>query len=153
MQTTNILRLNTQPLTTTFQCLQNHRIVTNMRVLAFILLAISSSNSAFTPAVHPHFLAKHQLIETTLFDSNEKEPTIDQSPTEAGSHEELLYALGVNLARQLGDIRPLVENGEELTFVAKGLLDAVIGRLSEEGQIALLKERTDDLNSLITDRA
>lgn len=86
-------------------------------------------------------------------DPNRKEPTIDKPPTEPGSHEELMYTLGVNLARQLGDIRPLVENGEELTFVAKGLLDAVIGRLSEEGQVALLSSRRSDLNTLITLRA
>lgn len=123
-----------------------------MRLLAFILLVLFPTTSAFTPAAQ--FLTKnHQLTESPLFSSNEKEPTITESPTQPGTHEELLYALGVNLARQLGDIRPLVENGEELTFVAKGLLDAVIGRLSEEGQIALLKERQNDLNSLITERA
>jgi len=64
-----------------------------------------------------------------------------------------MYTLGVNLARQLGDIRPLVENGEELTLVAKGLLDTVIGRLSEEGQVALLQSRRNDLNAMITERA
>jgi len=64
-----------------------------------------------------------------------------------------MYALGVNLARQLGDIKPLVNNGEELTQVARGLLDAVIGRLSEEGQVVLLKARTADLNAMITERA
>jgi len=64
-----------------------------------------------------------------------------------------MYTLGVNLARQLGDIKPLVNTGEELSLVAKGLLDAVIGRLSEEGQISLLQARTADLNSLITERA
>jgi FKBP-type peptidyl-prolyl cis-trans isomerase FklB len=95
-------------------------------------------------------------LKTTLqmsSDPDRKEPTIDKAPTEPGSHEELMYTLGVNLARQLGDVRPLVENGEELTFVAKGLLDAVVGRLSEEGQISLLTSRRDDLNQLITDRA
>lgn len=48
---------------------------------------------------------------------------------EPGSHDELMYALGVNLARQLGDVRPLVKSGDELASVAKGLLDTVIGRL------------------------
>jgi FKBP-type peptidyl-prolyl cis-trans isomerase len=86
-------------------------------------------------------------------DPDRKEPTIDKAPTEPGTHEELMYTLGVNLARQLGDVRPLVENGEELTFVAKGLLDAVIGRLTEEAQIGLLSSRRDDLNTLITERA
>ena len=88
-------------------------------------------------------------------DKNEdgREPIIDQAPTEPGSHSELMYALGVNLARQLGDIRPLVENGQELTFVAKGLLDTVVGRLSEEGQVTLLQRRRNDLNQMITERA
>ena len=45
-----------------------------------------------------------------------------------------MYALGVNLARQLGDIRPLVENSQELTQLARGLLDAAVGKLDEEGQ-------------------
>lgn len=86
-------------------------------------------------------------------ESEQTEPVVARPPTEPGSHEELMYALGVNLARQLGDIKPLVNTGEELTFVAKGLLDAVIGRLSDEGQISLLQQRTADLNNLITDRA
>lgn len=86
-------------------------------------------------------------------ESEATEPVVGIAPTEPGSHEELMYALGVNLARQLGDIKPLVNSGEELTFVAKGLLDAVIGRLSEEGQIILLQQRTADLNNLITERA
>jgi hypothetical protein len=64
-----------------------------------------------------------------------------------------MYALGVNLARQLGDVRPLVADGEELASVAKGLLDTVIGRLSDEGQRTLLGRRGMDLNELITERA
>lgn len=72
---------------------------------------------------------------------------------EPGSHDELMYALGVNLARQLGDVRPLVESGDELASVAKGLLDTVIGRLSEDGQRNLLAQRGHDLNDLISARA
>jgi hypothetical protein len=64
-----------------------------------------------------------------------------------------MYALGVNLARQLGDIRPLMENSAELTQVARGLLDTVIGKLSEEEQRALLKARGKEINNLITQRA
>jgi hypothetical protein len=64
-----------------------------------------------------------------------------------------MYALGVNLARQLGDIRPLMENSSELTQVAKGLLDTFIGKLSEEEQRALLKIRGKEINALITERA
>lgn len=79
---------------------------------------------------------------------------------EEGSHQELMYSLGVNLARQLGDvrfvppslifrffscvtvlqIRPLVEDSEELTHVAKGLLDTVIGRLDDESQRIILSK-------------
>ena len=83
----------------------------------------------------------------------EKVASIDQPPFEAGTEEELFYALGVNLARQLGDVRPLVESGEELASMAKGLLDTVIGRFSEEGQRGLLKRRGTELNELVTDRA
>lgn len=64
-----------------------------------------------------------------------------------------MYTLGVNLARQLGDIRPLVEDGDELALVAKGLLDTVVGRLTEDGQKSLLASRGRDLNNLISDRA
>lgn len=85
--------------------------------------------------------------------SSADEPTVDTTPMEPGSHDELMYALGVNLARQLGDVRPLVESGDELASVAKGLLDTVIGRLSEDGQRYLLAQRGHDLNELITARA
>jgi hypothetical protein len=78
---------------------------------------------------------------------------IQKPPVEPGSHEELMYTLGVNLARQLGDIRPLVEDGDELAQVAKGLLDTVIGRLTEDGQKALLASRGKDLSNLISERA
>ena len=83
----------------------------------------------------------------------EKVAVIDKSPVQEGSHEELMYALGVNLARQLGDIRPLVENGEELANVAKGLLDVVVGRFTEEGQVDLLKRRGKELTATIASRA
>ena len=72
---------------------------------------------------------------------------------EPGSHEELMYTLGVNLARQLGDIRPLVNDGQELANVAKGLLDTVVGRLDDEGQRLLLSQRGKDLDDLIVSRA
>ena len=70
-----------------------------------------------------------------------------------GTHDELMYALGVNLARQLGDIRPLVENGEELSMVAKGLLDTVVGRLNDDTQRLLLQGRGKELDALILERA
>lgn len=72
---------------------------------------------------------------------------------EPGTHDELMYALGVNLARQLGDIRPLVQDGEELAQVAKGLLDTVVGRLDDNGQRMLLSSRGKELDELIVSRA
>ena len=64
-----------------------------------------------------------------------------------------MYALGVNLARQLGDVRPLVQDGQELAQVAKGLLDTIVGRLSDDGQKELLARRGKELNTLISQRA
>jgi len=59
----------------------------------------------------------------------------------------------VNLARQLGDIRPLVEDGQELTSVAKGILDCIVGRLDDDQQRLLLARRGTELNELIVERA
>jgi peptidylprolyl isomerase len=47
----------------------------------------------------------------------------------------------------------LVETGEELAQLAKGLLDTVVGRFTEQGQIRLLARRKDDLNQIIISRA
>ena len=77
----------------------------------------------------------------------------NQVRVEPDTHDELMYALGVNLARQLGDIRPLVESGEELAQVAKGLLDTVVGRLNDDGQRLLLSKRGKELDQLIAGRA
>lgn len=76
-----------------------------------------------------------------------------QIPVEPGTHDELMYALGINLARQIGDVRPLVENGEELSQVARGLLDSVVGRLDDVRQRGVLASRGKDLDELIVDRA
>ena len=87
-------------------------------------------------------------------DGGDKDELVyNKPPTESGTHDELMYALGVNLARQLGDVRPLVENGQELSLVAKGLLDSLVGRFTEEGQVELLSSRQKDLNELIIDRS
>jgi hypothetical protein len=72
---------------------------------------------------------------------------------DSGSHDELMYALGVNLARQLGDVRPLVETPQEMSLLAKGLLDTVVGRLTDDEQRALLLRRGQELNQVIVDRA
>jgi hypothetical protein len=47
----------------------------------------------------------------------------------------------------------LVENGEELAQVAKGLLDTVVGRLNDDGQRLLLSKRGLELDDLIMHRA
>lgn len=64
-----------------------------------------------------------------------------------------MYALGVNLARQLGDVKPLVENSDELTQLARGLIDTVVGKFDDESQRALLARRGEDLNKVIVERA
>ena len=140
--------------------------------LALAVVAASSSSvltvSAFTTTsqqqqllsnIHHH----HQQHEnrasssTRLFSeepsSSTKSPPLASKSLEEGSHDELMYALGVNLARQLGDVRPLVENSEELTQLARGLLDTVVGKIDDEDQRALLGRRGDDLNNIIVERA
>jgi len=64
-----------------------------------------------------------------------------------------MYALGVNLARQLGDVSPLVNDGNEMAQVAKGILDTVVNRLDEVSQRDILLRRGEELNKLIIDRA
>ena len=127
--------------------------------LCLLALSACSAATAFVPASIQRQQAR---VLAPLFaaeeaeqggDERPKEPSISEPPTEPGTHEELMYALGVNLARQIGDVRPLVENGDELTLVAKGLLDTVIGRLDEQAQAVLLKSRQKDLNELVTERA
>ena len=126
------------------------------------LLALSSAAAAFVPVRNaPRAVAFRSLraedspedVPAAATDDRPKEPSISESPFDAGSEEELLYALGVNLARQIGDVRPLVESSDELALVAKGLLDTVIGRLEEEGQAMLLSRRKGDLSALVTERA
>lgn len=109
---------------------------------AFVPSSVACSSSSTTTT--RRFLAEQ---------ADDKAPIIDQPPMPEGSHEELMYALGVNLARQLGDVRPLVEDGQELASVAKGLLDTVVGRFTEDGQALLLQRRGKELNQLIADRA
>jgi FKBP-type peptidyl-prolyl cis-trans isomerase len=125
-----------------------------------ILHSSSTSDGSDTPAAAATTTTTRTISATTAAaarrenEDDEKEPTIDRPPEyPVGSHGELLYALGVNLARQLGDVRPLVETGEELAQLAKGVLDCVVGRLSEEGQKELLQRRVKDLNELVTTRA
>ncbi len=116
--------------------------------------AFAPGRAFYSPLKRNEFKLRSSKETSDDSSSSDKVPIIDRAPTEGfSSHEELMYALGVNLARQLGDIRPLVENGEELTYVAKGLLDTVVGRLNEEGQLNLLKECGSELNTLISERS
>lgn len=122
--------------------------------LLICAIVLQTATHAFT--VYPSRTHCPRILQpTALFQADEESsiPLESASPYEPGSHEELVYALGVNLARQLGDVRPLVENSAELTSVAQGLLDTVIGRLDDEGQRELLQRRGGDLNNLITERA
>ena len=128
-----------------------------MKIISTLILLSSPVISlAFAPGVFSTTKQNKVLVslQSAEGDNSDKEPSISKAPTDDFSaHEELMYALGVNLARQLGDIRPLVENGEELTYVAKGLLDAIVGRLDEEGQLGVIQKRGPELNALITERA
>lgn len=134
--------------------------------LALAVVAASSSSvstvSAFTTTSQQQQLLSnihHQQhsSSTRLFSeepsSSTKSPPLASKSLEEGSHDELMYALGVNLARQLGDVRPLVENSEELTQLARGLLDTVVGKIDDEDQRVLLGRRGDDLNNIIVERA
>ena len=136
-------------------------------LVATVMASVSSSAvCAFTTNPQQHIIIssntqKHQRRgdRYTLFAEEGEGDTSKQSPLlatkilEEGSHDELMYALGVNLARQLGDVRPLVENSEELTQLARGLLDTVVGKIDDEDQRSLLGRRGDDLNKIIVERA
>lgn len=123
-----------------------------LSVVSLSLIALFACEMhAFAPSFQ---LATRQNTRLHLQDyMDQNSAVVDYSPMEPGSHDELMYALGVNLARQLGDVRPLVDNGDELASVAKGLLDTVIGRLSEDGQRSLLATRGQELNQIIAERA
>jgi len=128
------------------------------RALTFVAVASSlSTTAAFTPG---NLVSKHQPVchnhASTLFAeklTSQNSAQLASKTIEEGSHDELMYTLGVNLARQLGDVRPLVENSEELTHLARGLLDTVIGKLDDVGQKELLSRRGEELNKIIVERA
>jgi len=113
-------------------------------IVSFLLLR---SCDSFVPAS----LAGRKGI--SLFSQSDSESAPSPSPFEPNSHDELMYVLGINLARQIGDINPLVDNKSELSIVAQGLLDVVTGKLSEEEQAMILKTRGKDLSTMITSRA
>mmetsp|Transcript_41078 Transcript_41078/g.60298 ORF Transcript_41078/g.60298 Transcript_41078/m.60298 type:complete len:309 (+) Transcript_41078:26-952(+) len=128
-----------------------------------LLALLSPSCLAFRPAAL--FTSRNSILpRTTSLFSEPERVDINGAPTESvsgemdlslepGSHDELMYALGVNLARQLGDIRPLVESGEELQNLARGVLDVVVGKLPEKDQGVLLMSRKEDINALLVERS
>ena len=132
---------------------------------AFILLQLLSSTFAFTstsssiqrvsnPAGQQHIQSRIMAGGGSMLLASVGGNTDDTARVPIDDpHAELMYALGVNLARQLGDVRPLVENGEELAQVAKGLLDTVVGRLDDNGQREILSRRAAELDKVIASRA
>lgn len=130
-----------------------------MRCQFRIALAVATAASSLSPSIafapgsvlSPNHNIKHASHLCAEADASSTPAAV--KPIEEGSHDELMYALGVNLARQLGDVRPLIENGDELTQLARGLLDTVVGKFNEEKQTELLGRRGDDLNKIIVDRA
>ena len=142
--------------------------------LALLLATSLSSSSAFiTPSIQDQRRSANCLIcnrmapFTVLSSSSTDEETTSKAaegnaatsgpPAEEISiddpHSELMYAMGINLGRQLGDVRPLVENGEELAQMARGLLDCVVGKLDEDEQKEILRKCGKDLDNLVLERA
>lgn len=93
-----------------------------------------------------------EAVERELQDFQDGEQQVQLTQYEAGSHDELMYAFGVSLGRQLGDIRPLVEDGEELSVLAKGVLDVVVGRLDEVQVAQLLVPNKERLSAILAER-
>ena len=120
-------------------------------VTALSTASAFTASSRFLSTTHKH--TSSIFARESATSSASSAGPLSTKPIEEGSHDELMYALGVNLARQLGDVRPLVENSQELTQLARGLLDAAVGKLDEEGQMNLLGRRGDDLNKIIVERA
>lgn len=117
-----------------------------------ILLAMMvTATAAFAPIRVT--LASRRLTMADIDATTDSVIAEEEVDDDMEAHEELMYTLGINLARQLGDIRPLIENGDELGLVARGLLDTVVGRLSEDDQMAFLAKRGNDVNEMITMRA
>lgn len=100
---------------------------------------------------------RHQrrVLAASTSSSAETEKDASEAATdeEITIDDELMYAMGINLGRQLGDIRPLVNDSEELTQLAKGLLDYFVGKLDDEDATELLRKRGKELDKLVVERA
>ena len=118
--------------------------------LAFVAISSLPGTTSFTPICYGG-----QSSASSALHAEASASTVPAAvkPIEEGSHDELMYALGVNLARQLGDVKPLVESSDELTQLARGLIDTVVGKFDDESQRALLARRGEDLNKIIVERA
>ena len=103
--------------------------------------------------------SSQQLQRLAASTSSSAETEKDSAEASAASDDEitvddeLMYAMGINLGRQLGDIRPLVNDSEELTQLAKGLLDYFVGKLDDEDATELLRKRGKELDKLVVERA
>jgi len=76
------------------------------RLILCSALALCATTNAFAPQANTS-----RKTLTTLSMSNEG-PRVHE-----GGHEELMYALGVNLARQLGDVRPCKKKKKEYVML------------------------------------
>ncbi len=129
--------------------------ISTTRTLTFTSTTTATSFRTLTPIMTPlpNASVRSPVSVVTMMVESDDDESSSSARVEPGTHDELMYALGVNLARQLGDIRPLVNDGEELAQLAKGLLDTVVGRLNDEGQRTLLMSRGKELDELIVSRA
>jgi len=131
----------------------SHSRIMRQTILKLAFLAFSSlpSSTSFSPSCY----CQPSPSSSSALHAEASASSVPAAvkPIEEGSHDELMYALGVNLARQLGDVKPLVENSDELTQLAKGLIDTVVGKFDDESQRALLARRGEDLNKVIVERA
>jgi len=117
-------------------------------------VAFSASQRLLSPTSNTYrYRASTSIFAESTPSSSSPDKLYATKTIEEGSHDELMYTLGVNLARQLGDVRPLVETSEELTHLARGLLDAIVGKLDDAEQMKLLARRGEDLNNIILERA
>ncbi len=142
---------------------RSHHTVNALALIAVAHSMLTAAVAAFTtiqlrPSPTPNQSSFAHRVSSSIFaespsSTSPSEKVYATKTIEEGSHDELMYTLGVNLARQLGDVRPLVETSEELTHLARGLLDAVVGKLDDADQMKLIARRGEELNNIIIERA
>jgi hypothetical protein len=86
-------------------CHRRTRITMMMHAKFLVVLAAAALPCSMAFTLPPLMAGSRSSLSSSCALSTE-----DSQPggirVEAGTHEELMYALGVNLARQLGDVRP-----------------------------------------------